>query len=84
MIMPGRIWVAGIDIAGTNLLQNKCGLLSWRKGGQATFSAATKAEKAILHLGCRKWNLASQKQIPHQQRTPVRNDKIPKTTPVPE
>ena len=28
MIMPGRSWVAGIDIACNNLLQNKCGLLN--------------------------------------------------------
>jgi hypothetical protein len=47
MIMPGRIWVAGIDIAKNNLLKNKCGLLSRRsapKGGQATFSAAQRSE----------------------------------------
>src|SRR6266436_5364890 len=44
MIIPGRIWVAGIDIAGNNLLQNNCDLLSWRKAGQATFSAAQRPE----------------------------------------
>jgi hypothetical protein len=39
MIMPGRSWVAGIDIARNNLLQIKSGLLL-AEGGQATFSAA--------------------------------------------
>src|SRR5579863_340763 len=45
MIMPGRSCVAGIDIARNSLLQNKCGVLSQRKGGQATFSAAQEDRK---------------------------------------
>jgi hypothetical protein len=40
MIMPGRNWVAGIDIVSEKLLQNKSCLLSLAEGGQATFSAA--------------------------------------------
>src|SRR5207302_10206572 len=49
MIMPGRIWVAGIDIAGNYLLQNNDGVLSWRKGGQATFST-TQGRKSYFTL----------------------------------
>jgi hypothetical protein len=37
MIMPGRSWVAGIDIATNYLLQIKSGLLL-AEGGPATFS----------------------------------------------
>jgi hypothetical protein len=71
MIMPGRIWVAGIDIAKNNLLKNKCGLLSRRRacpeqakraeGRAAIFSAAPfpphKGRKLILHSGQKKGNL---------------------------
>jgi hypothetical protein len=39
MIMPGRIWVAGIDIARNNLLQ-KMQFAELAEGGQATFSVA--------------------------------------------
>src|SRR5580704_10804180 len=57
MIMPGRIWVAGIDIAGNYLLQNNDGVLSWRKAGGPHFPPdhfpPHKAEKVILHSGPR-------------------------------
>src|SRR5229473_1986084 len=56
MIMPGRIWVAGIDIARNNLLQNNCGLLSWRKAGRPHFPPH-KGRKVILHSGHWKGNL---------------------------
>src|SRR5258708_32543129 len=39
MIMPGRIWVAGIDIAGNKLLQ-KMRVAQLAEAGQATFSVA--------------------------------------------
>jgi hypothetical protein len=61
MIMPGRIWVAGIDIAGNNLLQNNDSVLSWRKAGGPHFPPdhfpPHKAEKLILHSGTQKGNL---------------------------
>src|SRR6266404_3220352 len=44
MIMPGRIWVAGIDIAGNNLLQ-KMRFDGLAEGGQATFSVAQRPKK---------------------------------------
>jgi hypothetical protein len=41
MIMPGRSWVAGIDIAGNNLLHSiRLRFADPAEGGQATFSAA--------------------------------------------
>src|SRR5271170_1744815 len=59
MIMPGRSWVAGIDIARNNLLgsQYACGFAEPAEGGQATFSTATRAKKVILHSGRGKGNL---------------------------
>src|ERR1700727_1168793 len=39
MIMPGRSWVAGIDIAGNYLLRNDA-FAEPAEGGQATVSAA--------------------------------------------
>src|ERR1700757_3191062 len=43
MIMPGRSWVAGIDIARKTLLECDCGLTP-AEGGQPTISAATRAK----------------------------------------
>jgi len=49
--------VAGIDIAWNYLLQNKRGLLNWRKAGQATFSAALRAKKLFYTPQVGKENL---------------------------
>src|ERR1700685_415823 len=57
MIMPGRICVAGIDIVRNHLLQNKCGLLSWRKAGRPHFPPHTRTECLILHSVQKKENL---------------------------
>src|SRR5580700_10397636 len=54
MIMPGRIWVAGIDIACNNLL--KISAVCRRKAGRPHFPPH-KGRKVILHSGHRKGNL---------------------------
>src|SRR5580693_4714536 len=54
MIMPGRIWVAGIDIACNNLL--KISAVCRRKAGRPHFPPH-KGRKVILHSGGRKGNL---------------------------
>jgi hypothetical protein len=56
MIMPGRIWVAGIDIAWRNLLQ-KARFAEPAEGGQATFSAAVRTENLFYTHVPRKGNL---------------------------
>src|SRR6201996_2558577 len=56
MIMPGRSWVAGIDIARRTLLEYDCGLTP-AEGGQPTISAATRAKLLFYTQPCSKRNL---------------------------
>jgi hypothetical protein len=57
MIMPGRSWVAGIDIAWKTLLHTLAVVKPAEGGGQATSSAATRAKALFYTQVRRKRNL---------------------------
>src|SRR5205807_8034092 len=65
MIMPGRIWVAGIDIAGNNLLQ-KMRVAELVEGGQATFSVA---QRPKIYFTLTSWERKPSQSCIHRKRT---------------